>query len=301
MEPTNEPTNELTNTQLKLAKIDEVTIAQTKEKTKEKTNVSDGILVLSINWAIVVVICIVMVKPDWSNFTMLYSFMKALSISTFLAIIIYVLLAKKSHFETKTKIVSLVLLFILVNVSAYFIGRYNYWNTVKIALSPIEESYSPKIQAELKKINDRINELSPVLYRDPESKLQVYEYIPMIDEMIELQKQSFDINDNFHNNISEGLTKEPVLKPAELKGILKDRLNINVDALPDFRLKYRLWFNSINACLSAKKSSYQSYRDNEPDYTQDLKLRWADGFCSRYEQPWTDMTQAKLRFMGKKP
>jgi hypothetical protein len=297
IEKTYELTRERTNNQLKLEKINEMTIA----RSKEKTNVSDGIIILSVIWVILVVICIVIVKPDRSNYTMLYSFMKAASISTFLAAIIYASLVKMLHYDTKKKIVTLALLFILVNASAFFIGRYIYRNTIKIALSPIEESYSPQIQAELKKINDRINELSPMLSQDPENKTQVYECIAMIDEMRELQKQAFDINNNFHNNISLGFTKEPVLKPAELKGLLKERLNINSDVLPEFREKYLNWFKSLNACFDAKKSSYQSYRDGEPDYKLDIKIRWADGFCATSGQNKTDMSEAQLRFMGAKP
>lgn len=284
---------------LKFKNVSDNEISLSNETDEKKHNHwGDGILFLGCNFILAWGICILMGKADPLNYSNFHSFSRALLIVSIPAIIIYVLSARMFHYSGTRKFFSLALLLILVNASAFFIGRFFYHHSVENALSAI--NYSPQIQARQKEINDRIDVISLALQKDPDDKLQAYERIAMIDEMTELHKESYAINIKFMDSIQLAFKQESALTPAELKILLKERyhININIDALPDFREKYQTWYKTETGCLSTKISSYQSYIDDENDHRQALNLKWADSACATSSEDLISMTEARSKFMG---
>lgn len=270
------------------------------DKTSEKKNTHlwDGIVFLGCNFILAFVICILMEQIDPLNYTRFHTFIRALFFVSIPAIIVYVLSAWMFHFSPTGKTLPLVSLLILVNVSAFFTGRFIYHHSVKSVLSAIEKNNSQQIQAREKEIIDRIDVLSLWLQKEPEDRLQACEAVAGINEMIELHKEAHAININFQDSIFFAVKREPVLKPAELQKILKERMNMNVDAFSDFQYNYQIWYNATTKCLIAKKESYQSYIDDEDNGMQTFKMKKADDACSLSSEKLKRMTEAQSKFMG---
>lgn len=265
---------------------------------KKNTDFGDCIIFLSCNFALAFVVCILMGQVDPLSYTQFHTFTKVLFIVSLPAIIVYVLLTRLLNNNGTRKMAYLVLLVMLVNVSAFFTGRFIYDHSVKNMLSAIEKNYSPQIQAREKEITDRIDVLSRTLQNEPENRMQAYESISIINELLDLHKEAHAINSNFQESIFFAVKREPVLKPAELKILLKEHMNIDVDAFSDFQGKYQSWYNTTTKCLSARKESYQSYISDENDGMQMFKMRKADDACSQSSEKLTSMTKAQSKFMG---
>lgn len=265
---------------------------------KKINHFRDSIVFLGLNFLLGCGICAFMGKVDPSNSSLYYNIGKALLILFIPAIIVYEVLALAFKNNQAGKIVSLMLLFILVNVSAFFLGRFIYDKNVKNVLSTI--NYSQQIQIRQKEIDDQIDVLSQALQKDPNNRVQAYQYISMIDEMIALHKEAHEVNTKFQDTIMAAFKQESAMKPAELKRLLKEHynLNVNLDALPEYRDIYQSWYNTKIRCLSARKSSFQSYIDDEEDHRQNLKLSWADSACSSSSEKMISMTEARAKFMG---
>jgi molybdopterin converting factor small subunit len=245
-----------------------------------KTKVWGGVLFLVGYW--LVVGSLVKALATNTNYTMADSFSMGIGVTTFLSIIIYVLLAKKLHFDRNKKIVSLILLFIFVNVSSFYLGRYYYHDSIKASLSFMTGLNAQQKQVELNDINNKIYALSQTIQEEPRNKQEANEHINVIDQLTELYKKSYNLTSNVQDEIIRNVNTNRFLKPDELKIFIKKQTGTNVDVLPEFQNQQAIWFKALNGCLSAKKEYYQSYVNDEPVQAQEYLIKKTNDVCPVY-------------------
>ena len=276
------------------------------ETSAKKTKVWGGVLFLFGYNAFITAILHGLMEKDNSNYTVLDSFSQGIGVATFLAILIYVVSAKKYHFNPSRKTQMLAVLFILVNLLAFYLGRYYYRTSPAMSIMSSLESniktINPKQKmAEVNDINNKISSLSQAIQEVPENKRQAIDQLVVIDQLIELYKRGFTLSHNMQDEILKLNAKADTPQTqSDIRTILKNMSGLDVNVLPAFQQQHTIWFEAVTANLLARKEYYQSYVNGESAQTQEYLLKKWDNLASIYGQEEAKLLELQAQMKSTK-
>jgi len=131
--------------------------------------------------------------------------------------------------------VTVVVLFIFVNITSFYLGRYYYHTSVEAELALFKNINPQQKEAELYAISDKINYLSTILQESPQSKQKAIEHIALIEQVSELYKNYYDLTRNVQDEIFRNAKTTRFLNRTGLKNILKSNFGLDIEVLPEFK------------------------------------------------------------------
>lgn len=250
--------------------------------TSPRREALGGVLFLFIYTIIISLIAKQFVSED--------SLLKGIGVTAIVSAIVYFIIVKLLHFDNRKKMCFLAILVIILDIGGVSLGRYFYWSAPSMpeayrVLKGIETIIVPEKMKEQVRLKNTIRILTESIKTKPENTSQVIEYMNDIEKLFILHKNYYDLSKNFHEQILALISSvKTVQDQKKVEEVLLDKALLNISALKAFREQHDKWYETLIACLNARKVYYLSLIKHESTSKQDyLRLNWLDleDVCTR--------------------
>jgi hypothetical protein len=241
---------------------------------KPKIKVWGGVLFLFIYTGIIGFVC----KEYVSGDTYLSDGIVLASIAS---MIVYAITARLFHFDRKKKLISLALLFIVLNIGGIYLGIYNYQHSAKMAeVARVVKGFSllktQEKQQEATELRKNIAALAESIQAIPKNIEQAKKHIAVIDQLLPLYKRSYDLTKQIMEQVLELISSvKNVQDMKKVEEVVWINGKLNVSALAPYLKQLDKWYGALTANLNARKEYYESFINNESSQTQTYLLhKW---------------------------